>query len=133
MPEEEISQTIFPATEYLKGELLKIRTNIGNYLKKYRLIEADSEFTEMQKSWYFKEFVSELILLYLKIRPSILREKEKSEFKKLLEIDKDIMISDFSKEEKWIERHLLLERFLYKIGITRLEMDVEDMLDRGIR
>lgn len=129
-------QTIFPLTDYLKHEILTIRTNVGNYLKRYRLEDGESTFSKMRKQFYQRQFITELILLYTKVRPSILRSKPKKDGKDMfveLRITRwELLEPDFNNIKDWIKKFVLLDAFLDKIGITRLEVDREDF-DQGLR
>lgn len=124
-------QTIFPLTDYLKHEILTIRTNVGNYLKRYRLEDGGNTFSKMRKQFYQREFITELILLYTKVRPSILRSKEEK-FKELRLTRWELAEPKFEDIKEWVKKHILIDAFLDKIGITRLEVDREDY-EQGLR
>ena len=110
--------------DYIKIELLQMRSKANLLLKRFRMLSGTSEFDIQRKEETFVNFVSELISLYLLIRSNLRKNvKDKKDLKQLEEIDKDILKADCSKKERWIKRLFLLDSILYKLGLTSVEID----------
>jgi hypothetical protein len=119
-----------PAWQVVKSEIVQSLYRAENYLNKYWSKNASCEFHKLQKETYFAKFVSEILSLYMKLRPKLERIKKSKKdkvgsYKGLQELDKSITNPKYSsnkQKEKWIKIYFEIVNAVEDLGITKIEL-----------
>lgn len=120
----ETSSVMYTKSDYIKIELLQMRSKANQFLKRFRMLSGTSPFDIQRKEETFRSFVSEMVSLYLLIRANLLKNvHEKEELKQIKEMDEAIIEIDYSNKKLWTKRWFLLDTILYQLGLTSVEID----------
>lgn len=139
-PEEEaITLEAYPAHERVKAEILNRHTAANENLCGFMLYSVNRDKKHPKRLSqeaivYWRQFQVSVLALYKFLKPNIRNsrkyEKEYKDLEKLDTCFTGMLRSDkVLKKEDWVHLHDLLDKFVYDLGITKIEFDKREMDD----